>query len=122
MKTIVFAKRLIKKEKITLKEKSVIVKVCQKDIFTKIKGQNLPNTSSLIKIYATTIEGARRLVLVLDEEIGVGYVLFFRKKDDVIGKNISIKNPNFKKSLQKYLQILDEDMDNDNFEIVDLNS
>ncbi len=120
MRLIVFAKSLIKKENITSQEKAVIIKVCQKSIFTKIKGQNMPNNSSLIKIYVTTLNGARRLVLILDEEIDVGYFLFFRKKDDSIGKNISIKNSEFKKALQQYLKLLDKDMDNNNFEIIKL--
>lgn len=71
-------------------------------------------------MYVTTIEGSRRLVLVLDEKINVGYFLFFRKKDNPIGKKISIKNPEFKKVLQQYLQFLDEDMEGDNFQIIQL--
>ena len=120
MKRIVFARQILKKEKITQKDIEVILKVCGKDIFQRIKGENLPTESSLIKIYATTIEGARRLVLILDESIQVGHFLFYRKKEDPIGKNISIKNPEFKKALQQYLKLWDEDMEKDNFEIVEL--
>jgi len=121
MKRIVFSHQILKKEKLTSKEIEVIVKVCEKDIFQRIKGENLPSESSLIKIYTTTTEGARRLVLVFDETINVGHFLFYRKKDDPIGKNISIKNPDFKKALQQYLMIWDKDMCRDNFEIVELN-
>lgn len=120
MKRIVFSHQILKKEKLTPKDIEVIIKVCKKDIFRRIKGENIPSESSLIKIYTTTIEGSRRLVLVLDEVINVGHFLFYRKKDDSIGKNISIKNPEFKKTLQQYLKLWDKDMANDNFEIVEL--
>jgi hypothetical protein len=119
MKSVVFSRHLIRKEQLTQKEIEIIVKVCKKDIFTKIKGENIPDESSLVKIYVTTIEGARRLVLLFDEKTNVKYFLFFRKKDDPIGKNVSIKNPKFKEKLYQYLRILDEDMMNDNFEIVE---
>lgn len=120
MKRIVFARQIVKKEKITQKEKEVILKVCGKDIFQRIKGEDLPTESSLIKIYVTTMEGARRLVLILDESIQVAHFLFYRKKEDPIGKNISIKNPEFKKLLQQYLKLWEEDMEKDNFEVVEL--
>ncbi len=121
MKKIVLADQIVKKEKITRKNLGVIVKVIRKGIFKKIKGQNLPKDSSLIKVYATTVEGARRIVFLLDCEIDVVYFLFFRKKDDPIGKNISINNKFFKESLVKYLKILDQDIEDDNFEVVNIN-
>lgn len=120
MKRLVFSKQIVKKEKLTKKEQNIVVKVCKKNIFRKIKGNRLPADSSLIKIYATTIEGSRRIVLLFDEEGSIGYFLFFRKKDDVIGKNISIKNPEFKKALYKYLDILDIDIEGDMFEVIEL--
>lgn len=120
MNKIVFANQITKKEKLTPLDVDNIVKVCKKDIFTRIKGEEIPDNSSLIKIYTTTLEGARRLVLILDEEIQVGHFLFYRKKDDSLGANISIKNPLFKKSLLHYLQLWNEDMEKESFEIVDL--
>lgn len=120
MKRIVFSHRILKKEKLLPKDIEVIVKVCEKDIFTKIKGENLLSESSLIKIYITTIEGAQRLVLILDEKINVGHFLLYRKKDDSVGKNISLKNPEFRKILKQYLNLWNEDMEKDNFEIIEL--
>ena len=120
MKKIIFSQKLIKKEKLSLKEKQLVIKVCQKNIFTKIKGRNLPSETSLIKMYVTTIEGARRLVMVLDEGLDVGYFLMYRKKDDTIGENVTLKNPAFEKALLQYLEILDVDMNNNNFEVIEL--
>lgn len=120
MRSIVFANQILKKEKLSPRDIEVIVKVCKKDIFARIKGENIPNEASLIKIYTTTIQGARRLVLILDEEIKIGHFLLYRKKDDPVGKNISLKNPEFKKILQQYLSLWNADMESDNFEIIDL--
>ena len=60
------------------------------------------------------------MVLVLDEAIDVGHFLFYRKKEDTIGKNVSIKNPQFKKALQQYLRLWEKDVENDDFEIIEL--
>jgi len=120
MKRIIFSNRLIKKENLSQKDIDIIIKSSQKNIFTKIKGDDLPKETSLIKIYVTTINEAKRLVFLLDEETSVGHFLFFRKKEDLLGKNISIKNPKFKEALRQYLKIWDEDMKNDNFEIIEL--
>ena len=120
MKKIIFSQKLIKKEKLSSKEKLLVIKVCQKNIFTKIKGKDLPSESSLIKIYITTIDGAKRLVMILDEVLDIGYFLMFRKKEDSIGKNMTLKNPDFKKALSQYLDILDADMNENNFEIIDI--
>lgn len=120
MKKLVFSQKLIKKEKLKENDKNIVIKVCKKNIFTKIKGRNIPADSSLIKIYVTTVEGAKRIVLLFDEEVQVGYFLFFRNKDDSVGKNISLRNPAFKKTLDIHLNLLGEDMAQENFEIVQL--
>ncbi len=120
MKKLVFSQQIVNKEKITTRDMVDILGVCMKNIFQRIKGDNLPTNASLVKIYVTTISGARRLVILFDESIQVGHFLFYRKKNDPIGKNISIKNPQFKKELTKYLKIWSEDIENDNFKVISL--
>ncbi len=120
MRIIVFTRTLVKNEYLSSEDVDVIVKSCKKCIFTRIKGKSLPTGSSLIKIYTTTIQGTRRIVILFDEESKAGHFLFFRSKDDSIGKNISIKNPSFKKLLQKYLILWDRDMESDNYDIIKL--
>ncbi len=84
-------------------------------ISVQIKGESLPKASRLIKLYVTTIRGARRIVFLVDVASDTGFFLFFRGKNDPIGKNISIRNPDFKKCLGKYLTILGADISSDAF-------
>lgn len=75
-------------------------------IMVPIKGEALPKGSRLVKLYVTTIAGARRIVFLVDVETGTGFLLFYRGKGDAIGKNITIKNPAFRKRLPQYLDLL----------------
>lgn len=56
----------------------------------------------------------------MDAESGDVFFLFFRTKNDKIGSNITISNPDFKKKLQEYLAILFEDLEEDNFEVMEI--
>lgn len=76
--------------------------------------------TKLIKIYATTVGGARRMVHLVDAASGDVFFLFYRTKNDRIGENITIRNPEFKKKLQEYLVILFEDLKDDNFDVMEL--
>ncbi len=49
----------------------------------------------LIKVYSTTVSGARRIVYLMDTVSGDAFFLFFRTKNDPIGSNITIHNPVF---------------------------
>ncbi|MCF7831026.1 hypothetical protein K9M41_03485 [Candidatus Gracilibacteria bacterium] len=120
MKLIIFTKTISKKEKITETERSIILKACRKNILTPIKGKNLPAESALVKLYVTTIRGDRRIVILHDRKQDIGYFLFFRSKNDAIGKNISIKSKKFKESLSKYLTLLITDTKKKQFEKVEL--
>ena len=84
-------------------------------IFILIKGESLPKGSRLVKLYVTTVRGARRIVFLVDVETNTGFFLFHRNKNDVLGKNISIKNPAFKKRLLQYLAMLRVDIISGNF-------
>ncbi|MBU0458688.1 hypothetical protein KJ652_06595 [Patescibacteria group bacterium] len=94
-----------------------IISSFTKGIFTPIKGASLPKESQLIKLYATSVGGAKRIVFLVDMKTKDGYILFYRGKNDAIGKNISIKNPAFKKKLIRYLELLDSDMEKGSYTI-----
>jgi hypothetical protein len=116
---IIFSRRLSKKEKIGSFKKK-IVEAYAKGISVQIKGSQLPKSSSLIKIYTTTIQGVGRLVFLVNMKSGDAFFLFYRTKNDEIGKNISIKNAKFKIQLHKYLRILKEDLELKNYEVFEV--
>lgn len=88
----------------------VILGLYAKGIAVPIKGDALPGHSRLIKLYATTVAGARRIVFLIDVRSGTAFLLFYRGKNDRIGKNISIKNPEFRKALHAYLDLMTADI------------
>lgn len=112
--TVVIAHSIRKKEfkrgNIPSADLRTILSGYAEGIFVIIKGESLPKGSRLIKLYVTTVQGARRIVFLVDVETGTGFFLFFRGKNDEIGKNISIKNPAFKKRLLQYLNLLNGDI------------
>ena len=84
-----------------------------------IKGDSLPKGSRLVKVYATTTQGARRIVFLVDVATGTGFLLFYRGKNDKLGKNISIKNPVFRERLSVYLHLLSADIAAERFNVHD---
>jgi hypothetical protein len=115
---IIFSKTIGKREEINVL-KNDIIKAFYKGIFTKIKGESLPTNSQLVKIYMTTIIGARRAVFLVDMVSHDSFFLFCRSKNDKIGENVTIKNKFFKETLVKYLGILREDISSGNIEIIE---
>lgn len=104
-------KKEFKRGIIPAKDLETIIDGYKKGIFVSIKGEGLPKASKLIKIYATTVSGARRIVYLVDMVNDDAFFLFYRKKDDKIGENVSIKNPVFRQALNEYLVSLNEDID-----------
>ncbi len=117
---IVFSHKIIKKERLSENDIKEIVKNISKGLFIFIKGKNLPKHSKLAKIYSTTIKGAKRIVILIETASGDSFFLFYRSKKDKIGVNITIKNPEFKKNLQKHLIILGEDIGNNNYSVFEI--
>lgn len=103
-------KKEFRQGKIPERDLEVILRGYSEGIYIPIKGESLPKGSRLVKLYVTTIQGAHRVVFLVDVETGTGFFLFYRSKNDVLGKNISIKNPAFKKRLIQYLGLLSADI------------
>lgn len=101
--TVVIAHSIRRKEfkrgEIVSEDLETILGAFEEGIVVPIKGEALPKASRLVKLYVTTVAGARRIVFLVDVETGTGFFLFYRGKNDSIGKNISIKNPAFRKRL-----------------------
>jgi hypothetical protein len=120
---VVFSHSIKRKEfrkNIPNQDLQIILDSLTKGIFAQIKGENLPKGSKLIKIYATIVAGARRIVFLVDVSSGDAFFLFYRTKNDKIGKNITIKNQEFKKYLHIYLNLLDKDLDSGKLDIFEI--
>lgn len=76
-----------------------------------IKGEGLPKGTRLLKAYATSAPGPRRIVWLLEVEDGDLFFLFCRDKKDAVGENISLKNPAFRTALKKHLRDLASDLE-----------
>src|SRR5947199_9583797 len=74
----------------------VLRRAIKPGLLLAIKGAGLPVKSQLLKAYATSRRGPRRIVFLLVVEHDDLFLLFYRPKGDKVGDNISIKNPAFK--------------------------
>lgn len=75
-----------------------------------IAGKDLPKGTRLLKVYATTKQGPRRILYLLVVAEGDLFVLFYRDKKDAVGENMSPKNTAFNAELEKHLELLREDI------------
>ena len=98
----------------------VILRSARVDLTTAIKGEGLPRGTRLLKAYATSPNGARRLVFLLEVNEGDLFLLFYRDKKDAVGANMTIQNKSFKTQLNKHLSSLFDDLDAGDFEVFDL--
>jgi hypothetical protein len=87
------------------------------ELAAPIKGEALPKGSRLLKVYATTPEGARRIVHLLAVASDTLFLLFYRDKKDPVGANITIKNEAFRMQLHKHLKLLQSDIEAGTFEV-----
>jgi len=99
-------------------DRDIIIRYARADLATPIAGAGLPADTRLLKAYATSKGGARRIVYLLSVKEGDLFLLFFRDKNDKVGKNVTIKNPDFKKQLLKHLDLLASDIESGNYEIL----
>ncbi len=70
----------------------------------------MPAGTKLLKGYATSAQGPRRLVCLLATASGELFLLFHRPKGDPVGDNGSVKNPAFKTALLKHLALSQSDI------------
>lgn len=104
------------------------------DLATDLTAKGLPERTSLFKVYATTAHGARRLLFFYRRPAPPPadapgkskspaqaqpaaassperwVLLFYRDKNDAVGKNMSPSNPNFEPQLGKNLELALDDL------------
>ena len=90
---------------------------CASELAVPIKGEGLPKGSRLLKVYATSPDGARRIVHLLAVADDTLFLLFYLDKKDAVGANITIKNKAFRQQLHKHLELLQNDLQEGAFEV-----
>ena len=83
-----------------------------------ISARGLPKGTRLIKYYATTDQGPRRIAYLLIVDEGDLFVPFYRDKKDKVGENVSPRNPAFVAALERHLELLREDIAADRVEAI----
>ena len=101
-------------------DREVIVRSAKVELATPIKGEGLPKGTRLLKAYATSAKGARRIVFLMEVEGGEFFLLFYRDKKDEVGANITLKNKAFKSQLWKHMDGLLADIESGSFETIEL--
>ncbi len=120
---IIFSKRIKQKElwkTVNSETIKILISYYKRWIFSTIKGENLPSSSKLIKIYVTSVYWEKRIVYMVDLVSKDVFFLFYRDKKDRIWENISIKNKYFKEKLHNYLDLLFEDIKCNDLEIYEI--
>ena len=98
----------------------IVIRSAKAELATPIKGEGIPKGTRLLKAYATSPKGARRIVFLMEVEGGDLFLLFYRDKKDKIGANITIKNKSFKSQLWKHIDDLLFDIESGNFEVIEV--
>lgn len=117
---LIIGSRIRKKEfgyAIPVEDLEVLLRSARVALTTPIKGEGLPSGTRLLKAYATSSRGPKRIVYLLEVSGGDLLLLFYRGKGDPIGENVAIRNKAFKQALHKHLDALAEDLAAGDFEV-----
>lgn len=111
--SVILADSLSKREfpkGLSPEDKAMLLRASRIPLAETIKGESLPPRTRLLKAYATSAAGPRRIVWLLQVEEGDLFFLFCRDKNDAVGENISLNNPDFRSALKKHLKLLATDL------------
>jgi hypothetical protein len=88
----------------------VIARSARAALGVPIAARGLPPRTQLIKAYATSKRGPKRAVYLLAVDDSDLFLLFYRGKNDQVGRNTSMSNPAFRAALDKHLALLEADI------------
>ena len=91
-------------------DKAALLHGARPDLAKPLAGEDLPKGTRLLKVYATTKRGPRRILYLLAVAEGDLLVLFYRDKKDSVGENMSRKNAAFNAELNRHVDLLREDI------------
>lgn len=107
-------KGILKREfggELSLEDIQLFRRAVRPGLLLEIKGSAaMPAKTKLLKAYMTSRFGPRRLVCLLMVERDDYFLLLFRPKGDPVGDNMTIKNPSFRRILDKHLALLRADL------------
>ena len=101
---------------------TVIARTARIALAVPIPAKGLPPGTRLIKAYGTSPSGPKRVLYLLVVEDDDLFLLFYRDKNDPVGRNAAMSNPGFRSALQKHLALLEEDILSANIEELPLTS
>jgi hypothetical protein len=107
------SERIRKREfgrEISSADKETLLEGARDCLTASIAGHGLPKGTRLLKAYATTKQGPRRILYLLVVQEKDLFVLFHRTKQDDVGANMSPKNPALSSALTKHLDLLRDDL------------
>ena len=107
------AERIRKREfgrEIASADKEALLAGARVCLTASIAGHGLPKGTRLLKSYATTKQGPRRILYLLVVQQRDLFVVFYRTKGDDVGANMSPRNPAFSSALTKHLDLLRDDL------------
>lgn len=104
--------------RISADERAALLRSGRVALATPITAKGLPPKTRLLKGYATSRRGPKRVVYLLAVDDGTLFLLFYRGKNDPIGENVSHKKPAFTTQLGKHLDFLLEDLTAKKFDVI----
>lgn len=104
--------------KISSDEQAALIRSSRVALATPITAKGLPPKTRLLKGYATSKRGPKRVVYLLAVDDGTLFLLFYRGKNDPVGENVGHKSPMFTKQLGKHLDFLLADLAAKKFDVI----
>ena len=100
--------------------REILQRTARVALATPLASRGLPPGTRLLKVYATSARGPRRVVYLLAVEATDLFLLFYRDKSDAVGANVSPKNPAFTTQLKKHLALLHEDIKTNQVDVIEV--
>lgn len=97
---------------------AVFRRTARESLAEEIRAKGAPAGTKLLKAYATSSRGPRRLLYLLRVSSGHLLLLMYRDKSDSVGQNMSPTNPAFNAVLAKHLDLALADLASGRVEIV----
>jgi len=97
--------------RVSAEDLAFIARTARIALAVTIPAKRLPPGTRLVKAYGTSPSGPKRVLYLLvvedDEEL---FPLFYRYKNNPVGRNAAMSNSGFRSALKKHLALLEKDI------------